>query len=52
MEEGGYGFPVGEAGLIGDLAGVEGPVGTQEVRQRSTSLEFTGQGLGWKHRPW
>lgn len=32
MEDGRHRFLVGEAGLTGELAGVEGPVGTQEVR--------------------
>lgn len=35
MEDGGYGFPVGEAGLTGGLAGLEGPMGIQEVRWRT-----------------
>lgn len=46
MEEGGYGFPVGEAGLIGDLAGVEGPVGTQQVRRRSAPV-WSSQARAW-----
>lgn len=32
MEDGGHRFPVGAAGLTGELAGVEGPVRTQEVK--------------------
>lgn len=48
-------FPV-EAGLTGGLAGVEGPVGPQEVRWRGLGLqkyclEFRGQALGRRYRP-
>ena len=44
MEDGGNRFPMGEAGLTGDTAGVKGPVGTQ-VRWKGTSVELR-PGLG------